>query len=92
VITYVTGNLFLSPAQVLVYVNTVGGWAGVAYEFKRIYPEMFEQYRELYEHKLHIGELVYKSPTNGYELSTKKHWRIHHSLIIQQGCGFVSLR
>ena len=79
-ITYVTGDLFLSPAQVLVNtVNTVGVMGkGVAYEFKRIFPEMFEQYRELCEAgKLQIGDLwLYKSP-NKWVLNfpTKKHWR-----------------
>lgn len=79
-ITYVTGDLFLSPAQVLVNtVNTVGVMGkGVAYEFKRIFPEMFEQYRELCETgKLRVGELwLYKSP-NKWVLNfpTKKHWR-----------------
>lgn len=79
-ITYVTGDLFLSPAQVLVNtVNTVGVMGkGVAYEFKRIFPEMFDQYRELCEAgKLQIGDLwLYKSP-NKWVLNfpTKKHWR-----------------
>ncbi len=79
-ITYVTGNLFLSPAQVLVNtVNTVGVMGkGVAYEFKRIYPEMFEKYRALCEAgKLTIGDLwLYRSP-NKWVLNfpTKKHWR-----------------
>lgn len=79
-ITYVTGNLFYSPAQVLVNtVNTVGVMGkGVAYEFKRIYPEMFKQYRELCEqNKLNVGDLwLYKSP-NKWVLNfpTKKHWR-----------------
>jgi len=79
-ITYVTGNLFHSPAQVLVNtVNIVGVMGkGVAYEFKRIYPEMFEQYRVLCEQgKLQIGTLwLYKS-RNKWVLNfpTKKHWR-----------------
>jgi len=79
-IIYVEGNYFSSPAQVLVNtVNTVGVMGkGLAKEFKRIYPEMFEKYQELCESgKLKIGKLfLYKSP-NKWVLNfpTKKHWR-----------------
>lgn len=79
-IMYVTGNLFQSPAKVLVNtVNTVGVMGkGVAYEFKRMFPEMFSQYRELCEcGQLKIGTLwLYKS-SNKWVLNfpTKKHWR-----------------
>lgn len=79
-IMYVTGNLFESPAKVLVNtVNTVGVMGrGVAYDFKRLFPEMFLQYRELCENgQLKIGMLwLYKSP-NKWVLNfpTKKRWR-----------------
>lgn len=79
-ILYVKGNLFNSPAQVLVNtVNTVGVMGkGVALEFKRLYPEMYEQYRALCEAgQFDIGKLwLYKSP-NKWVLNfpTKKHWR-----------------
>jgi O-acetyl-ADP-ribose deacetylase (regulator of RNase III) len=79
-ILYVKGNLLQSPAQVLVNtVNTVGVMGrGIALEFKRLYPEMFREYRELCEQgKLQIGTLwLYKSP-NKWVLNfpTKKHWR-----------------
>jgi O-acetyl-ADP-ribose deacetylase (regulator of RNase III) len=79
-ISYVSGNLFESPAQVLVNtVNTVGVMGrGIAKEFKRIYPEMFEKYRDLCERdQFDIGQLIlYKSP-NKWVLNfpTKKHWR-----------------
>ena len=48
-ITYVNGNLFKSPAHVLVNtVNSVGVMGkGVAKEFKRLFPDMFQQYRNL---------------------------------------------
>jgi len=51
VILYVKGNLFHSPAQVLVNtVNTVGVMGkGIALEFKRLFPEMYHLYRELCE-------------------------------------------
>ncbi len=79
-ITYVTGDLFHSPAQVLVNtVNTVGVMGkGIALEFKRIYPDMFRSYQRLCEHNMfHVGQLwLWKSP-NKWVLNfpTKKHWR-----------------
>ena len=48
-ITYIEGDLFNSPAQVLVNtVNTVGVMGkGIALEFKKRYPEMFKQYKKM---------------------------------------------
>lgn len=79
-ILYVKGDLFQSPAQVLVNtVNTVGVMGkGIALDFKRLFPEMFEQYRQLCEDgKLQTGVLwLYKTP-NKWVLNfpTKRHWR-----------------
>lgn len=79
-ILYVKGDLFQSPAQVLVNtVNTVGVMGkGIALEFKRLFPEMFKQYRDLCETgNLSIGTLwLYKTP-NKWVLNfpTKTHWR-----------------
>ena len=79
-ITYVTGNLFQSPAQVLVNtVNIVGVMGkGVALEFKKIYPDMFKEYQAICERgEFDIGTLwLYKSP-NKWVLNfpTKVHWR-----------------
>ncbi len=79
-ILYVKGNLFQSPAQVLVNtVNTVGVMGrGIALEFKRLFPDMYQQYRGLCERgQLKIGMLwLYKSP-NKWVLNfpTKQHWR-----------------
>lgn len=79
-ILYVKGDIFQSPAQVLVNtVNTVGVMGkGIALDFKRLFPEMFEQYRQLCEEgKLQIGVLwLYKTP-NKWVLNfpTKRHWR-----------------
>jgi O-acetyl-ADP-ribose deacetylase (regulator of RNase III) len=79
-ILYVEGNIFQSPAQVLVNtVNTVGVMGkGIALEFKQLFPEMYEQYRSMCEQNLFdIGILwLYKSP-NKWVLNfpTKKHWR-----------------
>lgn len=79
-ITYVSGNLFESPAQVLVNtVNTVGVMGkGVAKEFKRIYPSMFREYQIQCEaKKFDIGNLfLYKTPHKWIlNFPTKRHWR-----------------
>ena len=79
-ITYVVGDLFTSPAKVLVNtVNTVGVMGkGIARDFKRIYPEMFEQYQEYCENgMLDIGKLwLYKTPHKWIlNFPTKRHWR-----------------
>lgn len=79
-ILYVQGDLFQSPAQVLVNtVNTVGVMGkGVALQFKRHFPEMYGKYRELCEKgDFNVGSLwLCKSP-NKWVLNfpTKRHWR-----------------
>jgi O-acetyl-ADP-ribose deacetylase (regulator of RNase III) len=79
-ITYVIGDLFQSPAKVLVNaVNTVGVMgAGIAAQFKSYYPEMFAEYQALCRSgRLQIGALwLYKTPHKWVlNLPTKKHWR-----------------
>jgi O-acetyl-ADP-ribose deacetylase (regulator of RNase III) len=79
-ITYVEGDLFQSPARALVNpVNTAGVMGkGLALEFKRRYPAMFEQYRDLCEKKqLDVGQLwIFKTPDKWIlNFPTKKHWR-----------------
>ncbi|MYA31849.1 MAG: macro domain-containing protein [Gammaproteobacteria bacterium] len=79
-ITYLSGDLFQSPANVLVNtVNTVGVMGkGIALKFKRIYPEMFEAYRDVCERgELQIGKLFLYPTPNKWILNfpTKKHWR-----------------
>lgn len=79
-VTYVVGDLFSSPAQVLVNtVNTVGVMGkGLAYTFKRVYPEMFEEYKRHCDNEsLTVGKLhLYKSPQKWIlNFPTKKHWR-----------------
>lgn len=79
-ILYVQGNLFQSPAQTLVNtVNTVGVMGkGVALEFKRLFPEMYAQYRDLCERgQFKVGQLwLYKSPQKWVlNFPTKEHWR-----------------
>lgn len=77
---YVTTSLFESPAQTLVNtVNTVGVMGkGIAAEFKRRYPEMYEAYRGFCEQRLlAVGKLqLYRSP-NKWVLNfpTKEDWR-----------------
>ncbi len=79
-ITYLKSNLFFSPAQVLVNtVNTEGVMGkGIAKEFKKHFPEMFQQYHKFCEEKkLDIGNLWLYKTTNKWVLSfpTKKSWR-----------------
>jgi len=79
-ITYVKGDLFASPARVLVNtVNTVGVMGkGVAGVFKKLYPDMFKRYREMCEKKsLDIGMLyLYKTPNKWIlNFPTKRDWR-----------------
>lgn len=79
-ITYVNGNLFESPAKVLVNtVNTVGAMGkGIALGFKRIYPHMFSQYQRFCENgQLTVGKLYLYKTDHKWILNfpTKKHWR-----------------
>jgi len=79
-LAYVVGNLFQSPAHVLVNtVNTVGVMGkGIAKTFKIIYPEMFKRYQHLCEtKKLTIGRLwLYKTPNKLIlNFPTKTTWR-----------------
>ena len=79
-ITYVQGDLFTSPARVLVNaVNTVGVMGkGIAAQFKKIYPDMFAAYRQYCETKqLTIGKLYLHKTPHKYILNfpTKRHWR-----------------
>jgi O-acetyl-ADP-ribose deacetylase (regulator of RNase III) len=79
-LTYVTISLFDSPAQTLVNtVNTVGVMGkGIAAVFKKLYPEMYGQYRRLcQEGKFNVGTLyIYRTPNKIIvNFPTKKHWR-----------------
>lgn len=59
-ITYLESSVFDSPAQTLVNtVNTVGVMGkGIAKEFKRRYPAMYDEYRKLCDqHALKVGQL-----------------------------------
>jgi len=79
-ITYAIGDLFHSPAKVLVNtVNTVGVMGkGIAKDFKAIFPEMFREYQRLCEQKkIDIGKLHLYRGAHKWVLNfpTKKHWR-----------------
>ncbi|MCI6744776.1 macro domain-containing protein [Stecheria intestinalis] len=79
-IRYIEGDMFKSPAQVLVNtVNTVGVMGkGVALEFKKRYPDMFQAYREVCDkRKLKIGTLMlFYEPDHWVLLfPTKENWR-----------------
>ncbi len=80
-LTYMQGNIFDSQMRCLVNpVNTVGVMGrGLALEFKRRYPKMFEEYQMLCDNKqlivgnphLWIGTAV----SSIILFPTKKHWR-----------------
>lgn len=77
---YVSTNLFESPAQTLVNtVNTVGVMGkGIANDFRRLYPEMFERYREFCDRgEFAVGQLyLFRTPHKWVlNFPTKKHWR-----------------
>lgn len=79
-IEYIQGNIFDSPAQVIVNtVNTVGVMGkGLALSFKQRYPEMFNRYRTACEKKqLTVGKLMlFYEPDHWILLfPTKENWR-----------------
>lgn len=79
-ITYVKGDIFFSPAKILVNtVNTVGVMGkGIALEFKKRYPDMFQEYQTLCkEKKFTIGSLMLWKCAEKWVLlfPTKQHWR-----------------
>jgi O-acetyl-ADP-ribose deacetylase (regulator of RNase III) len=79
-ITYVVGDIFRSPAKVLVNtVNTKGIMGkGLAKDFKAIYPEMFRKYQHLCEEKrFDVGQLYLFRTPNKWVLNfpTKRDWK-----------------
>lgn len=79
-IEYIEGNIFNSPAQVIVNtVNTVGVMGkGLALSFKKRYPHMFESYKHACDkHLLTIGKLMlYYAPDHWILMfPTKENWR-----------------
>ena len=79
-IRYIEGDIFRSPAQVLVNtVNTAGVMGkGIALEFKKRYPDMFQIYRESCEKRsIKTGMLMLCYEPDHWVLlfPTKEHWR-----------------
>lgn len=79
-IEYIEGDIFESPAKVIVNtVNTVGVMGkGIALSFKKRYPEMFERYKSVCEEGLlTTGKLMLFYETDYWVLlfPTKEHWR-----------------
>ena len=79
-IEYIEGDIFESPAQVIVNtVNTVGVMGkGLALSFKQRYPDMFERYRNACEkHLLTTGKLMLFYEADHWLLMfpTKESWR-----------------
>lgn len=79
-ITYIRGDLFNSPAQVLVNtVNTVGVMGkGIALDFKNRYPDMFKEYQKICDKNLlEISKLLLWKNSDKWVLlfPTKEHWR-----------------
>ncbi|UFS94846.1 macro domain-containing protein [Nocardia huaxiensis] len=95
VITRATGNLLRADAEALVNtVNTVGVMGkGIALQFRRAYPEMFETYREACERgDVQIGQMyiwepgTLQGPRFIINFPTKRHWRSRSRLAdIQAG-------
>ncbi len=97
-IEYIEGDIFNSPAQVIVNtVNTVGVMGkGLALSFKNRYPEMFEKYRKACErHQLTVGKLMlFYEPDHWILLfPTKESWRFPSKLeYIEKGLAvFTSM-
>ncbi len=79
-IEYIEGDIFESPAQVIVNtVNTVGVMGkGLALSFKQRYPEMFDKYKSACEkHLLTVGKLMLFYEVDHWLLMfpTKENWR-----------------
>ncbi len=79
-IKYIEGDIFNTPAQVIVNtVNTVGVMGkGIALEFKKRYPEMFDTYKKMCEKNLlKIGKLAIFYGLDHWILlfPTKVNWR-----------------
>lgn len=80
-----TGNLFASNSQTLVNtVNCAGVMGkGVALEFRKMFPDMYDDYRKKCELGLiQLGKLTLYTDTHPWVLNfpTKRHWKSHSRL------------
>lgn len=74
-IKYIKGDLFSSPAQVLVNTVNLDGvmGKGIALQFKKLYPDMFVKYQNYCEKKLlDIGKLMLYKSDNKWILNFSK--------------------
>lgn len=95
-ITYVQGNLFDSPAQVLTNtINCVGVMgSGVALAFKKRHPDLFEDYKQRCargEIKPDIPYLWENDRVQVLNFPTKRHWKDASQLDdIERGLKYLS--
>ncbi|RJQ32241.1 MAG: Appr-1-p processing protein [Actinobacteria bacterium] len=95
-VTVIKGDIFKSNAQTLVNtVNCVGVMGkGIALEFKKRFPEMYDDYlKKCSQNQVKMGEpYLYKSSTKKWVLNfpTKDHWRSISNLEdIVQGLNYL---
>jgi O-acetyl-ADP-ribose deacetylase (regulator of RNase III) len=92
---FVTGDFWQRDADIRVNtVNCVGVMGkGVALQFKKRYPEMFEQYRADCRNGLVVpGEIrIYRTPDTVVNFPTKRHWR-DNSRLEDIESGLLALR
>lgn len=96
-VTFVNGNIFKSPAQVLTNaVNCVGVMSkGIALEFKNRYPKMFDDYKDKCERDLVKPGQPYLWEDDSVQIlnfPTKRNWR-DHSLLqdIEDGLKYLAI-
>lgn len=85
-ITYMEGDLFESPAQTLVNpVNIVGVMGkGLALEFKKRYPKMFDEYKKQCDNRQLVvwRPILWKGEDHWIlNFPTKRHWKDPSQLI-----------
>lgn len=97
-IKYIKGDIFKSPAKVIVNtVNTVGVMGkGIALEYKNRYPNMFSKYKDLCDKKkLKVGDLMLCNEDDHQILlfPTKENWRAKSKIeYIEKGLkSFVNM-
>jgi uncharacterized protein YwgA/O-acetyl-ADP-ribose deacetylase (regulator of RNase III) len=96
IIKVTIGDLFETDAQTLINtINTVGIMGkGIALEFKRRFPEMFEDYqRRVDQSEVRLGEPYFYPrlfPPNIVNFTTKAHWRsVSHLSDIVNGLEYL---
>jgi len=95
-VTYVSGDIFKSPAQVLTNaVNCVGVMGkGIALEFKNRYPSLFHDYKKRCDNREVLPGQPYLWENEDVQIlnfPTKRHWR-DHSLLqdIEEGLAYLA--